>query len=133
MRDEVCAVVITAPDADWLATLVRSLVEQRLCASGHIANTIRSIYRWQGEIEDRPEAHVTLHTRTNLVPAIVDQTNARHPCVVPCAAATPIVAANPAYRQWLLDETRESARERPRVRLENSATKACSSAYPPFA
>jgi|SRR2546430_5754765 len=113
MTDEVCTVVITAPDPDWLAEFIRSLVEQRLCASGHIVNTIRSVYRWHGEIEDKPEAHVTLHTRTSLVPAIIDQTNARHPYVVPCVVATPIVVANPAYRRWILDETQEPTREHP--------------------
>jgi periplasmic divalent cation tolerance protein len=92
---------------------VRGLVEQRLCASGHVVNRIRSIYRWQGEIEDRPEAHVALHTRAGLVPAIVDQTNARHPYVVPCVVATTIAAVNPAYRQWILDQTQEPTGEYP--------------------
>lgn len=113
MSDEVCEVVITAPDADWLVAFVRSLIEQRLCASGHIVNRIRSIYRWHGEIEDRPEAHVALHTRASLVPAITDQTNARHPYLVPCVVATTIVAANPAYRQWILDQTQEPTGEHP--------------------
>jgi periplasmic divalent cation tolerance protein len=40
MTDEVCAIVITAPDPDWLAEFVRNLVEQRLCASGHIVNPV---------------------------------------------------------------------------------------------
>lgn len=113
MTEEVCTVVITAPDPDWLAEFVRGLVGQRLCASGHIVNTVRSIYRWQGEIEDRPEAHVTLHTRTSLVRAITAETLARHPYVVPCVVATPVVDANPEYRQWILDETQERTREHP--------------------
>lgn len=100
----VCQVVITAPDAAWLADFVRGLVEDRLCACGHITD-IRAIYRWRGSTEDHPEAHVALHTRTVLVPAIVERTNRLHPYEVPCVAAVPIVAVNPAYRQWILDET----------------------------
>ncbi len=107
MSDNVCEVVITAQDADWLANFVRSLVEQRLCASGHITNSIRSIYRWQGQIEDQPEAHVVLHTRLNLVPAIVAETKKKHPYIVPCVAARSIVTGNPDYIQWILDETLE--------------------------
>jgi periplasmic divalent cation tolerance protein len=64
-------------------------------------------------IEDRPEAHVALHTRASLVSAVVDQTNARHPYVVPCVVATTIVAANPAYRQWILDQTQKPTGEHP--------------------
>jgi periplasmic divalent cation tolerance protein len=107
VNEEVCEVVITAPDSDWLATFVHDLVGQRLCAAGHIVNPIRAIYRWQGEVEDRPEARVSLHTRLSLVPAIIDQTNEKHPYLVPCVIAAPIAIANPAYRQWILDETQD--------------------------
>src|SRR5437763_3632689 len=34
MTDEVCEVVITGPDADWLADFTRRLVESRLAACG---------------------------------------------------------------------------------------------------
>jgi periplasmic divalent cation tolerance protein len=106
MTDDVCQVVITAPDAAWLANFVHGLVVDGLCASGHNITKIRSIYRWQGSIKDHNEAHVAIHTRTELVPAIVDRTNELHPYEVPCVVALPIIAANPAYRQWILDETR---------------------------
>ena len=33
--DEVCEVIITAPDPDWLVEFTRRLVTDRLCASGH--------------------------------------------------------------------------------------------------
>jgi uncharacterized protein involved in tolerance to divalent cations len=59
---EVCEVVITAPDAEWLAGFTRRLVEDRLCASGHNIASIRSIYRWRGQIYDKSEARVALHT-----------------------------------------------------------------------
>jgi periplasmic divalent cation tolerance protein len=109
MTEDVCQVIITAPDPGWLADFVRGLVEDRLCASGHNVTEIRSIYRWRDAIEDHAEAHVALHTRTALVPAIVERTNQLHPYEVPCVVALPIVAANPAYRQWILDETRQVA------------------------
>jgi periplasmic divalent cation tolerance protein len=68
VSDEVCEVIITAPDADWLAEFTRRLVDDRLAASGHIIVPIRSIYRWQGQIYDKTEARVALHTRRSLVP-----------------------------------------------------------------
>jgi periplasmic divalent cation tolerance protein len=113
VTEEVCEILITAPDADWLASFVHGLIQQRLCAAGHI-DEIRSIYRWQGEVEDKPEARVRLHTRSSLVPTIIDQTAEKHPYVVPCVIATPIATASPAYRQWILDETQEQIEgERP--------------------
>ncbi len=43
--DEVCEVIITAPDPDWLVEFTRRLVIDRLCASGHNFQPIRTIYR----------------------------------------------------------------------------------------
>jgi periplasmic divalent cation tolerance protein len=109
MSDEICEVIITAPDADWLAEFTHQLVNDRLCACGHNIAAIRSIYRWQGTVHDQGEARVALHTRLDLVPEIVVRTNRDHPYDVPCVIATPVVAANPAYVQWVLDETKAPA------------------------
>lgn len=106
MTEEVCEVVITAPDAEWLATFTRKLVEDRLAAGGHHTTTIRAIYRWQGEIYDKPEARVVLYTRRSLVHAIIERTNREHPYEVPHVTASTI-DGSPAYVQWVLDETRE--------------------------
>ena len=84
MAADICEVVITAADADWLAAFTRRLVEDRLAACGHQIAAIRSIYRWDGAVQDEPEARVALHTRTDLVDAIVARVNAEHPYDVPC-------------------------------------------------
>ena len=102
---DICEVVVTAADAEWLAQFTRRLVEDRLAACGHQIAAIRSIYRWDGAVQDDPEARVALHTRTGLVDAIVARANAEHPYDVPCVIALPVVAGNPAYVEWVLAET----------------------------
>jgi periplasmic divalent cation tolerance protein len=101
----ICEVVITAADPDWLAGFTRRLVADRLAACGQQVAAIRSIYRWDGAVQDDPEARVALHTRTALVDRIVERANAEHPYDVPCVIAMPVVAANPAYVEWVLTET----------------------------
>jgi len=102
----VVEVVITAADAEWLAAFTRRLVADRLAACGQQVAAIRSIYRWDGEIHDDPEARVALHTRASLVDRIVERANAEHPYDVPCVLALPVAAGNPAYLEWVLQETR---------------------------
>ena len=103
---EVCEIIITAPDADWLAAFTRRLVEDRLCASGHIITPIRSIYRWRGQIYDISEARVAIHTRASLLQEIIERTNNEHPYEVPCVIALPVADGNPDYIRWVLAETR---------------------------
>ena len=102
-----CEVVVTADDPDWLAGFTRRLVEDRLAACGHQIAAIRSIYRWDGAIQDDAEARVALHTRLSLVPSIVERADAEHPYDVPCVIALPLAGGNPAYLEWIVAETRE--------------------------
>lgn len=106
MTEEVCEVIITASDADWLAAFTRRLVEDRLCACGQNIVHIRSIYRWQEVVHDQTEARVAFHTRLALIPEIVDRANREHFYEVPCVIAIPIAKGNPAYLNWVLTETK---------------------------
>ena len=105
MNDEICEVVITGPNQDWVATFTRQLVDDHLAACGHTIQMIRSIYRWKDTVHDETEARVALHTRRSLVSAIVERANRDHPYDVPCVIAVPIVDGNGAYIDWVLRET----------------------------
>ena len=60
----------TAPD--WLAGFTRvPRSPTELAACGQTVAAVRSIYRWDGAVQDDAEARVALHTRTALVPDIV--------------------------------------------------------------
>jgi periplasmic divalent cation tolerance protein len=107
--EECCEVVVTAADADWLAGFTRTLVEERLAACGHVLGGVRSIYRWDGAVQDEAEFRVGLHTRRSLVPAIVARTGELHPYDVPCVIALPLVGGSPAYLDWVVAETRHPA------------------------
>jgi periplasmic divalent cation tolerance protein len=99
--DDLCEISITSPDAGWLADLVRELITMHLCASAHIVAPIRSIYQWDGGIEDTSEARAFVRSRTHHVDAIVRIVRARHPYRVPSVAVVPIIGGDPAYLDWM--------------------------------
>jgi periplasmic divalent cation tolerance protein len=103
--DELVDVTVTAADAEWLANLTRDLVKDKLVACGNIIPTIRSVYAWQGKVEDEPEALVVLHTRRANVPAVIERISQEHPYDTPQILVLPIAAANAAYRDWLITST----------------------------
>jgi periplasmic divalent cation tolerance protein len=107
--EQIADVSITADSADWLADFTRSIVNDRLAACGNIVPSIRSIYRWEGAVEDDNEALVILHTRQSLVPAIIERANRDHPYDTPQVLAVPVTDANPAYRHWVLESTLAAA------------------------
>ena len=105
MSTDICEVVVTSDDAGWLAGLTRELVEERLVACGQTIAPIRSIYRWQGAIEDETEARVALHTRIDLVSQVIERPREKHAYDVPCIIVVPIVDGNPDYIDWVRAET----------------------------
>jgi periplasmic divalent cation tolerance protein len=102
---ELCEVVITAPDPDWLQTFNRRLVEDRLAASVHNFQPIRSVYRWRGEVYERTEGRASLHTSRARVPEIIERVRSEHPYEVPGTSTRPIDGGNPEYLAWIASET----------------------------
>ncbi len=102
----VCEVVVTADDPEWLASFTRRLVEDRLVACGQVVAAVRSTYRWKGAVEEATEARVALHTRVELVDAVVERAAREHPYDVPCVLALPVLGGNPDYLAWVERETR---------------------------
>ena len=103
---ELCEVVITAPDPEWLENFSGQLIEDRLAASAHNFAPIRSVYRWRGEIYKRHEGRVSLHTSRARVPEIVTRAKREHPYEVPSVSTRPIDGGNPDYLAWISEATR---------------------------
>jgi periplasmic divalent cation tolerance protein len=102
---ELCEVVITAPDPDWLKSFSRGLIDDGLCASAHNYTPVRSIYRWHGQVHERTEGRVSLHTRRDRVPEIVARAKREHPYEVPGVSTRAITDGNPDYLAWIAQET----------------------------
>jgi periplasmic divalent cation tolerance protein len=102
---DIVEVVVTADNAEWLIGFSRELVEERFVACGQHITPIRSIYRWEGAVQDETEIRVAYHTRASLVPALIDRIKQDHPYDVPCILALPIVDANPDYADWVRTQT----------------------------
>lgn len=104
MTDDVCEVIITADDEGWLIDFTRSLVTERLAACGH-HQPIRSVFRWQGAIQEDRETRVALHTRRSHAETILRRVRQTHPYDVPCVLVLPVIDGNPAYLDWIRAET----------------------------
>ncbi|MFF0496622.1 divalent-cation tolerance protein CutA [Nocardia aobensis] len=104
--ETVVDVSITASDPEFLAGLVRELVEAGYVACGNIVPGIRSIYRWDGAVQDDRESLAILHTRRSRVDDILAFLKDKHPDETPQVIATEAVQTHPGYRDWVLDSTR---------------------------
>lgn len=99
-------VLVTAPSADQAAELGRALVDERLAACATLVPAVRSIYRWEGKVQDEPEALLVLKTTRDRFERLRDRALALHPYQVPEVIALPVEAGSAPYLAWLVRETR---------------------------
>lgn len=99
-------VFTNCPDPASADALAAALVELRLAACVNILAPCRSLYRWQGAVEQATEVPLLMKTTAARYAALEAEIRARHPYELPEIVAVPIEAGLPAYLQWLQDETR---------------------------
>lgn len=98
-------VFTTLPNADAALELARNLVQERLAACANIMPAIRSIYKWQGKIQDENEVLVLLKTKHDQFERLKSRILELHPYEVPEVLAIPVEQGYGAYLEWLTRET----------------------------
>ena len=98
-------VITTLPNADAAAELAKSLVNERLAACANLIPALRSIYRWQGKVQDENEVLVLFKTKQESYEALKARILELHPYEVPEVLAIPVEQGYQAYLDWLANET----------------------------
>ncbi|WP_332673473.1 divalent-cation tolerance protein CutA [Aromatoleum sp.] len=98
-------VLTNLPDAASAHALASRLVELRLAACVNILAPCRSVYRWQGAVEDAEEVPLLIKTTDERYAALEAEIRARHPYELPEIVAVPLGRGLPAYLDWVAAET----------------------------
>ncbi|MCM5682123.1 divalent-cation tolerance protein CutA [Schlegelella sp. S2-27] len=100
----------TAADEASAAGLARCLLEERLAACVNIVPGLRSMYWWQGRIEEGAECLLVIKTTAARWPALKDRLPQLHAYDVPELVATEITDGLEPYLRWLISEVQGVAR-----------------------
>ena len=90
-------------DAEKLAT---TLVEERLAACVNILPPMRSVYRWQGRVENADERQLVMKTSLGRLKALEKRVKELHPYDVPEFLALMVDKTGKDYLSWVVDSTR---------------------------
>jgi periplasmic divalent cation tolerance protein len=102
-------IVLSTCPQDQAAKLAHSLVSQRLAACVNIIDSIRSVYRWQNQIQDEAEALLIIKTSAERKTELFAALAAEHPYETPEIISLPVDATLPAYLHWVAQETQTHA------------------------
>jgi periplasmic divalent cation tolerance protein len=82
-------------------TIARAVLEKRLAACVNVVSGVRSLYRWQGKIEDSAEWLLVIKSSRDLFERLRAEIERVHSYQTPEVVAVPIVAVAPNYLLWL--------------------------------
>jgi len=102
----VLLVLTNLPDRPAADKLAETLVRERLAACVNILAPCRSVYRWQGALQNDDEIPLLAKTTTERYAALESAIRSNHPYELPEIIAVPVACGLAAYLAWVDAETR---------------------------
>lgn len=99
--------LVTCESQERAEKIARGLLEKHLAACVNIIPGAKSLYWWEGKIDEAAECVLVIKTREDLLGALTAEVKRLHSYSVPEVVALRVEGGNPDYLRWLADETGE--------------------------
>ncbi|MCK5393532.1 MAG: divalent-cation tolerance protein CutA [Candidatus Omnitrophica bacterium] len=96
-------VMVTIPK-DNAKLLAKILLAEKLCACVNIIDEVKSLFWWQGKIDEEKEALLLIKTKKSLFIELENLIKKNHPYKVPEIIGFEINKINNEYSNWLNKE-----------------------------
>ena len=94
-------VYMTAGNVDEASRIAKALVQRRLAACVNIIDGIRSVYEWEGILQDEREVVMIAKTHADCLPELVEAVKGMHSYDCPCIVGLPVSGGNNAFLDWV--------------------------------
>jgi periplasmic divalent cation tolerance protein len=101
MSSEYVVIFVTVHNRDVGVELARYLVGNRLVACVNVVDGLRSVYYWEGRVEEDDEALLIIKSRRDRLDDIIKAVREKHPYKVPEIIALPIIGGLRDYLAWI--------------------------------
>lgn len=98
-------VLITTPTED-AEEIAGAILEAQLAACVNIVAMVRSLFWWQGSLEEQEESLLIVKSRADAVAPLTALVRTLHPYDVFELVALPIAGGHPAYLDWIRTSVR---------------------------
>jgi len=105
LDSEIVAIYAVFGSDEEARRIGRDMVERRLAACVNILGTSRSIYRWQGAVEEGEEVAALFKTRRAQAEPLMGAIHEAHSYDVPAIVQLPVAASHRSYIEWVIAQT----------------------------
>jgi periplasmic divalent cation tolerance protein len=99
-------VYVTTETEEQAVDIAKAVVGERLAACANIIRNVRSIYRWEGEVQDDQECLMVVKTTAANFPKLKERVVELHSYECPEVVALPITDGHRPYLDWLDESTK---------------------------
>lgn len=100
MTDKI-VVLTTCASVEEAEKIARALVSKKMAACVNVLPSVRSIYRWKGEVEDAQETQLVIKSSRGLFDQVRAEIEKLHSYELAEVIALPIVDGSDGYLEWL--------------------------------
>ena len=105
MRDDFLLVLCTCPSHSAAVVIAPALLEERVAACVKHVPGIKSMYRWEGRVEQDEEVLLLIKTTRDMYPQVEATIAKLHPYELPEVIGVPLAAGSDAYLSWIKSST----------------------------
>ncbi len=87
--------------------IVKKLIEEKLIACANIVDGVKSVFWWQGKVDQANEVLLICKTKKSCLSKLIKTVKTLHSYAVPEIIALPIVAGNKDYLKWMDDSVKK--------------------------
>jgi periplasmic divalent cation tolerance protein len=95
-------VLTTAANPEEAEGLARAFVEERLAACVTLIPSVRSIYRWEGKVEEATETLLLIKTGADQLAALEERLRTLHSYETPEFLVLETAGASSDYLEWMV-------------------------------
>lgn len=94
-------IFITAPNKKEARHIAKVLLKARLIACANIVGNVKSLFWWQGKINNAKEALLVIKSKRSKLAAIIKQVKSVHSYQLPEIIAIPVMGGEKKYLNWI--------------------------------
>tara|TARA_A100001011_G_scaffold202356_1_gene210726 strand:+ start:67 stop:426 length:360 start_codon:yes stop_codon:yes gene_type:complete len=119
MDEKLSWVYMTCGSLDEARKLGQVILEKNLAACVNILDGMRSLYRWEGTVQEDQEILLIAKTRHKLMDELTETVLANHSYECPCIIELPIDGGNQEFLQWIVSETKGGSKNQTDQKSQN--------------
>lgn len=106
-----CVALATCESEAQAREIASAVVRNELAACANIVPAVKSLYIWEGELQEDSEALMILKTTWERVDELEESIKALHSYAVPEFIVLPLVAGSEDYLRWMAKGTAQKRKD----------------------